>query len=223
LFPWRKTEKPDPKVRVPELIQTLQNDKDEFNRSAAIVELRNYDASAFPDMIPALIGAVFTDTRAGVRIDAATTLAKVRPVSQTVGEALEQAMEKDVSMRVRLQARSSLLSYQWAGYRGGKKSETPTVSAVPAPVTRPAPVPAPVPAATERRSGLGGFFLPSVRTTPSPAGRPGGTAEPPLAPAREDKGPLLPPATNSTPRPVTPPTAPPTVPPTAPVEGPILP
>jgi hypothetical protein len=238
LFSWRKAEKPDPKVRVPELIQILKSDKDEIKRSNAAVELRQYDAAAFPDMVPALINALFTDTRAGVRIDAAQTLSKIRPLSQTVGEALEQAMEKDVSMRVRLQARSSLLSYQWAGYRGGKKPESgPAVVTVPAPVNRPAPTPVTAPA-PEKRMGFGSLFMPSLRTAPTPS-RGGNTGEPPLAPPVApsvgpaptgnslDKGPLLPPVTPPAITPVPParpqPTTPPTTPTTPPVEGPILP
>ena len=228
LFSWRKAEKPDPKVRVPELLQILKSDKDEIKRSNAAVELRQYDAGAFPDMVPALINALFTDTRAGVRIDAAQTLSKIRPVSQTIGEALEQAMEKDVSMRVRLQARSSLLSYQWAGYRGGKKPEAgPAVATVPAPVKQPTTTPVTAPT-SDRRTGFGSLFLPSVRTTPTPS-RAGNTSEPPLAPpvvsapagTTLDKGPLLPPVNPPVGTPV-PPTRPqPTTPP--PLEGPILP
>ena len=77
LFPWRKTEKVDPKTRVPELIAVLRTEKDEGRRSAAAVELRNYDAAQFPDVVPALITALLTDTRPAVRIDAAQSLVAV--------------------------------------------------------------------------------------------------------------------------------------------------
>lgn len=196
LFPWRKTEKVDPKTRVPELVTSLSNDKDEARRSAAAVELRNYDTTQFPDIIPVLINALLSDPRPGVRIDAAQSLGKIRPINQVAGEALEQALEKDSSMRVRLQARSVLLSYQWAGYRGGKKNEVaPTVSTLPQPVTPPL---------MEKRSGLGGIFLPPVRTTtPAPSSTPyvrpvpapppvRGTNEPPLASPQNAETPALP-------------------------------
>jgi HEAT repeat protein len=179
LLPWRKTEKVDPKTRVPQLLQIVQTEKDEFKRSDAVVELRNYDANQFPDMIPALITVLFTDTRPNVRIDAAQTLSKIRPVSQTVGEALEQAMEKDSSVRVRLQARSALLGYQWAGYRSDKKSEATVAN--PSLTTPPGQPPA-IRTTPEKRNGLGGLFLPSLRTTPTTSARPVATEEPPLAP-----------------------------------------
>jgi hypothetical protein len=200
LFGWRKAEKVDPKTRVPELIALLRTEKDEGRRSSAATELRNYDPAQFPDIVPALITALLTDTRPGVRIDAAQSLGKIRPVSQAAGEALEQALEKDASMRVRLQVRSVLLGYHWAGYRSARKPEVPAVT-----TTAPPAPPA------EKRGGLGGMFLPPIRTTPAPAPPPtklvpapppvAGTTEPPLAaPAAEgppaikttSEGPILP-------------------------------
>ncbi|MGL4549544.1 MAG: HEAT repeat domain-containing protein, partial [Gemmataceae bacterium] len=166
IFPWRKAEKVDPKTRVPELIGVLQAEKDEGRRSSAAVELRNFDAGQFPEVVPALVTALLTDTRQGVRIDAAQSLGKIRPVSQAAGEALEHALDKDPSMRVRLQARSVLLGYHWAGYRSVKKPDVPPVAT--------AGTPPPV-ATAEKRSALGGLFLPPVRTTSATA---------PAAPAR---------------------------------------
>jgi hypothetical protein len=191
LFPWRKTEKVEPKTRVPELIALLQAEKDEGRRSSAATELRNYDPAQFPEIVPALITALLTDTRPAVRIDAAQSLGKIRPVSQAAGEALEQALEKDASMRVRLQVRSVLLGYHWAGYRSARKPEVPPVKPeVPPVVTTTAPA--------EKRGGLGGLFLPPIRTTPAPTPSKSvpapppvaGTAEPPLAAPSE--GPILP-------------------------------
>src|SRR3954447_16361483 len=85
LFPWRKVEKPDPKVRVPELITTLKADRDENKRSAAAVELRTYESAQFSEIVPALVAALLTDAKPGVRIDAAQSLSKARPVSQAAG------------------------------------------------------------------------------------------------------------------------------------------
>jgi hypothetical protein len=42
-------------------------------------------------------------------------------VSQNAGMALEQALAKDTSMKVRMQARYALLQYHWAGYHGTSK------------------------------------------------------------------------------------------------------
>ncbi|MFO0878276.1 MAG: HEAT repeat domain-containing protein [Gemmataceae bacterium] len=125
----RKKDKIDPKSRVPELIITLKSDGDADKRARAAEELRNFDASAHPEIIPALIDALLNDKKPTVRAEAAQSLGKIRPVSQTAGDALEQAHANDSSMRVRLQARSSLLSYHWAGYRTTKKGDTPPLNA----------------------------------------------------------------------------------------------
>src|SRR5258708_5190380 len=87
----RKKDLIDPKKRVPELVVQLSKDKDASKRAAAAVELRGFDPAAHPDMVPALIAALLADTHQAVRIDAAQTLGKLRPVQQVVGEALEQA------------------------------------------------------------------------------------------------------------------------------------
>src|SRR5262245_46473733 len=162
----RKKEKPDPKTRVPELITTLKADKDGDKRARAAEELRQFDHAAFPEIIPALILALQTDAKPGVRVEAAQSLGRVRPVSQVVGDALEQALARDSSMRVRLQARSQLLQYQLAGYRSGKKAEVPTVnSAREAPLAQPDRYPPPlttvVPSKEPPRSSR-----PAIRPTP---------------------------------------------------------
>lgn len=151
----RKKDKVDPRQRVPELIVALKADKDGDKRLRAAEELREYDPAMFPEVIPALIEALNSDAKAGVRIEAAHSLSKLRPVSPVVGEALEQAVSKDESMRVRLQARSALLQYHWAGYRG-KKAEVPPLNTTREPplgekgppvidTSRPAPTPVPPP------------------------------------------------------------------------------
>ncbi len=58
-------------------------------------------------------------------MDAITSLAKLRPVSQQAGAAIEQATHDD-SVRVRLQARTLLWQYHLAGYHGGKTPEVGT-------------------------------------------------------------------------------------------------
>src|SRR5262245_37193923 len=196
----RKKEKADPKTRVPELIATLKAGKDEGKRTRAAEELRNYDPLAYPDIVPALVQALQTDAKPAVRSEAAQSLGKLRPVSQAAGEALEQAMAADASMRVRLQARSSLLSYHWAGYRSGKKVEPPplpppsgtttgkeppavrTTTTTPPPATTMPPLKA-VPATPSTKP------VQKALTPPVPS-----TKEPPLAPPAggEPTGPELP-------------------------------
>jgi hypothetical protein len=177
----RKKAQVDPKVRVPELVGILRADKDAGKRSRAAEELRYHDPAAFPDIVPALINALLADTHQAVRIDAAITLGKYRPVQQAIGEALEQALEKDHSMRVRLQARTQLLQYYWAGYRSSKK-EMPPLPGKPAP---------------ETARGFG-RFMPPIRTTtptpPAPTPTPPGstTKEPPLAPGTSTPMPATP-------------------------------
>jgi hypothetical protein len=131
-----KKNKSDPKERVPELLATIKNDKDEHKRVQAANELRQFDPAAFPDLVPILIDVLFSDAKAGVRAQAAETLGKIRPVSNKVGWALEQAHEKDSSMRVRMQAKYSLLQYHWAGYKGDSKEFTPLESKQPIAETR---------------------------------------------------------------------------------------
>jgi hypothetical protein len=115
-----KKTKPTPAERVPELLTIVKTDGDEHKRASAVEELRQYDPKQFPNLVPTLIDALMTDAKPGVRAEAAQTLSKLRPVTKEAGWALEQAVAKDASMRVRLQARSSLLHYHLAGYHGGK-------------------------------------------------------------------------------------------------------
>ncbi len=208
----RKKEKPDPRQRVPELVSILKNDRDADKRARAAEELRNYDPTTFPDIIPTLIEVLRNDRTTGVRIEAVHSLARLRPVSGVVGEALEQAVAKDSSMRVRLQARSALLQYYWAGYRG-KKNEVPPLNTT----TREPPLAdrGAYPPAISTTSGVAGPALAPL--PPGPPTAPGPvvpaiptTAEPPLSP--------LPPGPPAAPaKPSSPPSS------TGPREGPPLP
>ncbi len=212
----KKTPKPEPALRVPQLLGILKSDPDEHKRSDAAEELREFDAQTFPDIIPVLVDALQNDPKVSVRVEAAQSLAKIRPVSQQAGQALEHSLANDPSMRVRLQARSSLLQYHWAGYRSPRKETpplqtqepplapgeegTPPASSQNPPVLkepRKLPQPTPVPTATPKSQGvrgiLGSWFGNSSRhSTPTP---PRSTAEPPLLPPqgteKGDKGPDL--------------------------------
>jgi HEAT repeats len=119
----KRNKKPTPFERVPELLGQVKSDGDESKRAAAAQELRQYDPAQFPMIVPVLVDVLLTDKKPGVRAEAAQTLGKMRPVSQQAGMALEQALNNDPSMRVRLQARSSLLQYHWSGYRSVRKDD----------------------------------------------------------------------------------------------------
>jgi hypothetical protein len=117
----KKPSKPNPAERVPELIVIVKTDKDESKRAAAAEELRQYDPAANSDIVPVLIDVLMNDAKPAVRVEAAESLGKLRPVSQEAGWALEQAKEKDSSWRVRTKAHYVLLTYQWAGYHPDPK------------------------------------------------------------------------------------------------------
>ena len=139
----------DPNQRVPELLGLVKTSPDENQRAKAAEELRKYDPQAFPDMVPVLIDVLASDPKAPVRSEAAHTLSKLRPVSVPVGQALERALAKDPSMRVRLQTRSALLQYHWAGYRTPKNGvptqtkEPPLAPPLPGPTEGPPTLPGP--------------------------------------------------------------------------------
>jgi len=155
--------KPNPADRVPQLLGILKGDPAERKRESAAKELRDFDGAAFPEIIPALVEALRNDAKAGVRAEAAESLGKLRPVNPAAGQALEQAMEKDASLRVRLQARRSLLNYRIGGYFSKGKVEEPPA----APATS---------VVSEKKR---------LTPTPTPRSRPGSnpaeTAPPPLA------------------------------------------
>ncbi len=166
-----KRQKPNPAQRVPELIQTLRQERDDRKRAAAADELRQYDANQFPEIVPALIQAVQTDPTWGVRYDAAQSLGKLRPVSQQAGRALEKAASEDPSLRVRLQARTSLMFYHLAGY-SSRKDAPPQPGATVAPKTEEPPLANPMTPPP----------APPAQTAPPPVPLPAETPPPPLAP-----------------------------------------
>lgn len=123
IFFGKKNKKPTPNDRVPELLAIVKSDGDESRRAAAAQELRQYDPVQYPMIVPVLVDVLLTDKKPGVRAEAAQSLGKMRPISQQAGMALEQALNNDSSMRVRLQARSSLLQYHWSGYHNARKDD----------------------------------------------------------------------------------------------------
>jgi len=181
--------KGNPTEVVPQLVKTLQSDPEDGKRLAAAEELREYDPKTFPEIIPALINALGKDASYSVRSEAAQTIGKLRPVSQQAGFALEQALDNDSSLRVRMSARSSLWQYTLLGYRGAKPDEpqqeqtgepplappqaAPKANAVPKSNGPPVGKTLVVPSANAPRQ-------PTQVTIPTPASRTQ-TQEPPLA------------------------------------------
>jgi hypothetical protein len=149
---WHRDARPSPSERVPQLLQILRSDGDEGKRAAAAEELRQFDPVAFPEIIPALLDVLHRDAKPSVRTEAVQTLGRLRPVSQLVGQALEQARDKDASMRVRVQARKELLSYHWHGYRSGKPEEGTPATKEGAPSLKEPPLAPPAPTTPDGRS-----------------------------------------------------------------------
>jgi hypothetical protein len=118
--------------RVPELVAVIKTNPDESLRADAAEELRQFDPVQFPEIIPALIDALLTDKKPSVRAESALSLGKLKGIHSKVGLALEQSMVNDTSMRVRLQARSSLFTYQLAGYRSPIKPTNQSQTTEPA-------------------------------------------------------------------------------------------
>lgn len=223
IFFGKKGNKPSPNERVPELINQVMNDGDENKRVRAVEELRQYDPASFPYLVPVLVTVLINDKKPVVRAEAAHSLGKIRPISQEAGLALEQAQAKDSSMRVRLQARSALMQYHWAGYKSSGAEPSPLVQTKepplagdppPAPAPSPNPiVPAPFPPSTNGQLQP----IPTTPLVPTPA---------PYAPVPSKPVPVG--STYQTyPAPTAPPviTTTPTAPPVAPVpqEPPLVP
>jgi hypothetical protein len=168
-----KKKGPVPAQRVPELILTLKTEADERKRAAAAEELRDYDPKTFTEIVPLLVDTLMNDKKQSVRLEALNSLARLRPVTQVAGRAIEHVASEDESLRLRLQAKSALLKYHIAGYRSEPiastpaKQETPSVT-IPAVAFPPTPlgmssmppdVPRPLPK---------GLALPSGQTPPPP-------------------------------------------------------
>ncbi len=120
-----KKTKVNPAERVPELIMTLKSEQDDRKRASAAVQLGTMDAAAFPEIVPVLAEALLRDPKVNVRMDAASSLGSLRPVSQMAGEALERAVSADDNMRVRLHAKTILMKYRMAGYAAAAPRHDP--------------------------------------------------------------------------------------------------
>jgi hypothetical protein len=182
---FKKATKPNPADRVPELIGIVQTEKDEHKRASAAEELRQYDGNAYPEIILVLADVLITDASSSVRAEAADSLARVRPVSQSAGLALEQALAKDSSMKVRMQARYALLQYHWAGFHSTSK-ESPLIQTKEPPVAKEGKPVIQMPLKPQQ-TGTKFGETPPPPLAPPPVAPP---AESPLVPARLPKGPV---------------------------------
>ncbi|HEY1859554.1 MAG TPA: HEAT repeat domain-containing protein [Gemmataceae bacterium] len=193
---FKKSSKPNPAERVPELIVVVKTDKDEHKREAAAEELKQYDPAAFPDIVAVLADVVLTDPSSSVRAEAVDSLAHLRPVTQQAGMALEQVLAKDSSMKVRMQARYSLLQMHWAGYHSAAKEGPIPTKDIPASSKETNPPP----------------LIQMPLKTQQTSTKFGETAPPPLSPAADP-----PPAPKALPKP-----KPVVQPPLVPTDPPVL-
>lgn len=193
--PFRRTVKPDPATQVPALLESLKNDKDDRARARAAAALDEFDAKAFPDILPALAQALAVDPSSSVREEAASAIGKIRPITPQAGFALEQSLANEKTITVKLAVRKALLQYRILGYFGGIKAEFASQSSEPpvaisgavkgiasGTVLRPTPSPAP--------------FSPTVvPAAPAPANVAGPTrvqsTEPPIAPLPVPPSPVI--------------------------------
>ena len=106
-----KKQKVNPLQRVPELILIVKTDPDERKRSHAAEELRDYDTTTFTEIVPVLVDVLKHDKKHGVRVEALTSLTRIRPASVLAAQAMEKAAADDDTLRVRLQAKAALPKY----------------------------------------------------------------------------------------------------------------
>lgn len=148
----RKTAAPPPQAAaqyVAQLLQVIKTNPDERMRLSAATELARFDARTSAEFVPVLLDVLKRDASADVRSEAATTLGKLRPVSQQIGYSLEQALNGDVSTKVRMSARTALWQYKLGGYNApGQNPQAMTVQTVEPPLADAPPVnPLPTPTA----------------------------------------------------------------------------
>jgi HEAT repeats len=127
---------------VGDLIHALRTEADERRRAAIANELSRFDLKQAPQAGGALIEALQSDPSPLVRNEVAEALGRMRPLTQQVGQALEQAFSSDPASRVRLTARASLVPFIQAGYKPANRSEfagTEMPRVAPAAPPRPAP------------------------------------------------------------------------------------
>jgi len=116
LFERKKKDEPAP-AKAKQLTDTLRTDPDERKRKAAAEELAEYDPRGNPEIMTGLIASLRQDPVAAVRVAAADTIGKLKPVYAQAGVALEEAVQADPSDGVRKAAQGALFQYHLNGYK----------------------------------------------------------------------------------------------------------
>jgi HEAT repeats len=177
-----------PAQRVPALIAVARTEQDDRKRLAAVEELREYDPNAYPEIVPTLIEVSQRDQRSSVRLEALHSLAKMRPVTQIAGQAIQHASENDSSVRVRFQARTWLWQYHLSGYHGAGTPQAPPASKMDEPplaepqLGEPPLAPPADSGPTTRQSMKSPYATEPGASPSSPSLLPRGPVNPPLVP-----------------------------------------
>lgn len=243
---------PNPDQHIYKLVNLAQSCRNSSQRAHAVQQLRNFDAVKYPQVVPVLVNVLRTDKSINVRIEAARSLGRVRPLTPAAREALAEASMHDSAFRVRWQARTSLTVYTVA--RINPRNYAPTNSKASRMTTKEPPVGGPfvspesgtVPVREKTKDPV--FMTPPPRSVgyarPLPKGpdqppqaapnnsapqgtlvpHPAPSGEPPLAPNILPLQPANPPA-NPQPQPTNPDEPLPLIPPVPPAsnnDGPIL-
>jgi hypothetical protein len=217
--------KPEPTVKLRQLLSTMQADPDVGHRRTAAQDLREYDPRSTPEALAQLIVSLQKDPAPSVRAMAAESIGAIKQIYLNAGSALEAAEKNDSNADVRAAAKAALWQYQLNGYRASNATPTNTSVQTPEPpLTRPTPLTSTTPTLQA--------VQPDVTFRPITQGIGKGlyyqpTSEPPLAKTQPASRPITPsapvtPETPSKPAPVEP--LGPTIPaPVVPLDGPTIP
>jgi hypothetical protein len=113
-----------PDQRVQQLITIAQTAPEPSRRADAVEELRDFSTATYPYIVPVLVDILNQDKSVIVRVEAARTLGRIRPVTKTASDALSEASAKDSALRVRWQAKTSLTLFNMASISLGNQAET---------------------------------------------------------------------------------------------------
>ena len=176
--------KPDPAVRLKQLLAALQSDPDVDRRKAAAEELKAADPRGSSDLLSALVGATQKDPSPAVRTVAVEALGAMKTPIPAAGAALEAVEKTDPDAGVRAAARAALWRHQVNGSKPTGASPSPATGQTGEPPFARPPLPPKSPTAAEptfrpitQGPGKGGVFKetaepPFAKPTPVPAPRP---------------------------------------------------
>ena len=175
--------KPDPALRLKQLLAALQSDPDVDRRKAAAEELKAADPRGSADLLPALVGATQKDPSPAVRTAAVEALGAMKAPTAAAGAALETVEKTDPDAGVRAAARAALWRHQVNGSKPTGASPNPATGQTGEPPFARPPLPPKSPTAEPtfrpitQGPGKGGVFKetaepPFAKPTPVPAPRP---------------------------------------------------